>query len=162
MWSVLTRQHQRPFRQVAALSSVIRLHEYSILHALPIMAIVRLCFTAILSRPHRSLAPVYRFVSSSSHPASTDETSKQVTHPDEPDFTMENPFVKEKRQCILCKYKIQLDYKVCSFLLCLFVSNLSISLLSEHSASQSIHQLVHWSSLRSSHHRSLRQATWNP
>ncbi|XP_018578465.1 28S ribosomal protein S18c, mitochondrial [Anoplophora glabripennis] len=28
-----------------------------------------------------------------------------------PDFDMENPFQKEKQQCVLCKYKIHVDYK---------------------------------------------------
>lgn len=26
---------------------------------------------------------------------------------------MKNPFVKEKVQCILCRHKVQVDYKVC-------------------------------------------------
>nr|XP_023021763.1 28S ribosomal protein S18c, mitochondrial [Leptinotarsa decemlineata] len=30
---------------------------------------------------------------------------------DVPDFDMENPYEREKRECILCKHKIQADYK---------------------------------------------------
>ncbi|XP_072377641.1 small ribosomal subunit protein bS18m [Diabrotica undecimpunctata] len=33
------------------------------------------------------------------------------TNVDAPDFEMENPYEKEKVQCILCKHKIEPDYK---------------------------------------------------
>ncbi|XP_050500504.1 28S ribosomal protein S18c, mitochondrial [Diabrotica virgifera virgifera] len=33
------------------------------------------------------------------------------TNIDAPDFEMENPYEKEKVQCILCKHKIEPDYK---------------------------------------------------
>lgn len=46
------------------------------------------------------------------------ESSVDTTHsgdvpiePDSPVLTSETPFVQEPKQCILCKYKIQLDYK---------------------------------------------------
>ncbi|KAH1000270.1 28S ribosomal protein S18c, mitochondrial [Dendroctonus ponderosae] len=34
-----------------------------------------------------------------------------ATGPDEPDFTMGNPFEKEHPKCVLCKHNIQVDYK---------------------------------------------------
>ncbi|CAH2012361.1 unnamed protein product [Acanthoscelides obtectus] len=33
------------------------------------------------------------------------------TDKDAPEFDMENPFEKEKLQCVLCKHKIEADYK---------------------------------------------------
>ncbi|KAJ8917828.1 hypothetical protein NQ315_010737 [Exocentrus adspersus] len=38
-------------------------------------------------------------------------TSSSTTDPDAPDFDMENPFEKEKQQCVLCKHNIEVDYK---------------------------------------------------
>ncbi|XP_017771760.1 PREDICTED: 28S ribosomal protein S18c, mitochondrial [Nicrophorus vespilloides] len=35
----------------------------------------------------------------------------EVSDADVPKFDMENPFLKEKQQCILCKHKIDPDYK---------------------------------------------------
>lgn len=45
---------------------------------------------------------------SSSHVTKEQETAVDI---DMPDFSMENPFKKEPRQCILCKHNIQVDYK---------------------------------------------------
>lgn len=39
-------------------------------------------------------------------------TSADVDHPDKPDFNTENPYLEERKQCILCKHGIELDYKV--------------------------------------------------
>lgn len=36
----------------------------------------------------------------------------QDSHPDKPDASLENPYLEEKQQCVLCKYGIELDYKV--------------------------------------------------
>ena len=39
-------------------------------------------------------------------------SAAQDNHPDKPDVSLENPYLEEKQQCILCKYGIELDYKV--------------------------------------------------
>ncbi|CAH1155836.1 unnamed protein product [Phaedon cochleariae] len=36
---------------------------------------------------------------------------RKLCSTDAPDFNMENPFEKDKQQCILCKQNIQVDYK---------------------------------------------------
>ncbi|KAI2806722.1 28S ribosomal protein S18c, mitochondrial [Blomia tropicalis] len=51
--------------------------------------------------------PNQRFCSSESSNSNT----CSHTHDDLPDPTMDNPFLKEKRQCILCRYQITADYK---------------------------------------------------
>ncbi|KAF7491648.1 28S ribosomal protein S18c [Sarcoptes scabiei] len=38
-------------------------------------------------------------------------STSQNLQDDQPDPTLENPYLKEKPQCILCKYNIQIDYK---------------------------------------------------
>ena len=63
-------------------------------------------------------------------------------HPDAPHPDMDNPYVKEKVQCILCKYKIELNYKVS---LSLNKSDLTtaVFLATEHPSPQPVRVHIH-------------------
>lgn len=50
---------------------------------------------------------------------------------DAPAFDMENPYKKEKQQCILCKYEIELNYKN-PRLLSQFISSFTGSVYDKH------------------------------
>lgn len=60
--------------------------------------------------PLSRLTHSHRYDRSSRCP--THRSCRSARHPDAPDTDMDNPYVKEKVQCILCKYKVELDYKV--------------------------------------------------
>lgn len=92
--------------------------------AITAVAPLRAALPAILAR-----VPAASRAFATSVPGHPDRGSNQQPHPDAPDFSMENPFIREKRQCILCRYQIQVDYKVLLLPLTLSLTLIHSSLL---------------------------------
>lgn len=87
--------------------------------------------------------PNQRFCSSESSNSNT----CSHTHDDLPDPTMDNPFLKEKRQCILCRYQITADYKVHFFYIVNFKFEIIICKILECSIIITVHFTIYWANV---------------
>ncbi|XP_003746514.1 28S ribosomal protein S18c, mitochondrial [Galendromus occidentalis] len=72
-------------------------------------------------------------------PGVSNEAAAGETNSDEPIWDMENPFKKTRRECILCRNKIEVDYKNTQ-LLSQFVSNYTGELYQKHITGLCEHQ----------------------